>query len=75
MRSLGSDWQYVSTGSDNGLAPYRQKNIIWTNDSLVYWRTYVCANPPQRVKILGNQLHLNSLASGIDIVVITYIQL
>ena len=29
--SPGSDLQYVGIGSDNGLAPSRQKAIIWTN--------------------------------------------
>ena len=29
---VGSNEQYSSTGSDNGLAPARQQAIIWTND-------------------------------------------
>ena len=29
--SLGSNWQYVGIGSDNGLAPSRRQAIIWTN--------------------------------------------
>ena len=37
--SLGSNWQYPSIGSDNGLAPVRRQAIIWTN-WLVYWRIY-----------------------------------
>ena len=28
---IESNWQYVSIGSDNGLAPSRRKAIIWTN--------------------------------------------
>ena len=28
----GSNQQYSSIGSDNGLAPARQQAIIWTND-------------------------------------------
>ena len=35
MCSLGSNWQYIIIGSDNGLAPNRQQAIIWTNDGLV----------------------------------------
>ena len=37
--SQWSNWQYmyVSTDSDNGLAPNRQQAIIWTNGSLAYW--------------------------------------
>ena len=38
--SLGTNWQYVSIGSGNGLAPVRRQAIIWTNDGLVYWRIY-----------------------------------
>ena len=32
--------QYCSTGSDNGLAPTRRQDIIWTNADLVYLRMY-----------------------------------
>ena len=38
--SLGSNWQYVSIGSDNGLAPSRRQAIIWTNVDPVYRRIY-----------------------------------
>ena len=48
MCSLGLDWQYVTIGSDNGLAPNRDNGlapnrrqaIIWTNDGLIYWHIY-----------------------------------
>ena len=40
MCSLGLDWQYVTIGSDNGLAPNRRQAIIWTNDGLIYWHIY-----------------------------------
>ena len=40
MYSLGSNWQYVIIGSDNGLAPNRRQAIIWTNEGPVYWRMY-----------------------------------
>ena len=30
--SYGSNKQYSSNGSDNGLAPARRQGIIWTND-------------------------------------------
>ena len=36
------NWQYVIIGSDNGLASNKQQAIVWTNDGLVYWRTYLC---------------------------------
>ena len=32
--SQGSNYQYSSIGSDNGLAPARRQAIIWTNDGL-----------------------------------------
>ena len=38
---LGSNWQYVIIGLDNGLAPNRRQAIIWTNDGLVNWCIYV----------------------------------
>ena len=39
--SKGSNYQYSSIGSDNGLAPVRWQAIIWINDGLVYWCIYV----------------------------------
>ena len=30
--SQGSNYQYSSIGSENGLAPARRQAIIWTND-------------------------------------------
>ena len=35
IRSLGSNWQYVGIGSDNGLAPSRRTNL-----DPVHWRIY-----------------------------------
>ena len=32
--------QYLSIGSDNGLAPIRRQAIIWTNANQVHWRIY-----------------------------------
>ena len=37
---LGSDWQYGSIGSDNGLASNTHQAIILTNDGLGYWHIY-----------------------------------
>ena len=31
---MGSNQQYSSIGSDNGLAPSRRQAIIWNNDDL-----------------------------------------
>ena len=36
----GSISNIFSIGLYNGLAPVRRQAIIWTNDGLVYWRTY-----------------------------------
>ena len=33
-----------------GLSPNMRQAIIWTNDGIVYWRTYICASRPQWVK-------------------------
>ena len=38
--SLGSNWQYGSIGSDNGLAPNRRLAIMLTNVDLLYWCIY-----------------------------------
>ena len=39
--SLGSNWQYFSTDSDNGMVPFRRQAIIWINADLAYRRIYV----------------------------------
>ena len=36
----GSNYQYASIGSENGLALNRQLAIIWTKGGLVYWCIY-----------------------------------
>ena len=36
-----SNWQYDSIGSDDGLAPNRRQNIVWTNDGMFCWRMYI----------------------------------
>ena len=41
MHSLGSNWQYGSIGSDNGLAPNRPRAINLSNAGLLYWRIHV----------------------------------
>ena len=38
LNMLGSDWQYGSIGSENGLAPYRRQAIIWSNVGSGYRR-------------------------------------
>ena len=38
--SQGPSWQKPSTDSDNGLVMNKRQAIIWTNDSLVWWRIY-----------------------------------
>ena len=38
--SRWSNWQWPSTGLDNGLAPNRPQAIIWTNADPVRWRVY-----------------------------------
>ena len=40
ISSRGSNRQQVSIGSDNGLVPNRRRDIIWTNDGLVWWCIY-----------------------------------
>ena len=37
----GSNWQYTSFGSDDGLAPFRWQATIWTNDDIIHWCIYV----------------------------------
>ena len=71
--SYGPNWQSVSTGSGNGLAPTRRQAIIWTNADLVQWRIYAalggdelsfsyqCAEcwPEARIKCPQNLVHIN----------------
>ena len=39
--SLGSNWEYGSIGSDNGLVPNRHQAIIWSSAGMLYWCIYV----------------------------------
>ena len=39
--SHGSNWQQSIFGSDDGVVPKRQQAIIWNNDGLVWWPTYM----------------------------------
>ena len=39
--SLGLNWQYVSIGSDKGLAPNRWQAIIYSNDNYVHQPQWV----------------------------------
>ena len=50
----GSNWQYASTGSDNGLAPYRRQAIIWTNFGLVYRPIYASLGLNEQSKSSAN---------------------
>ena len=38
--SQGSNYQYTSIGSDDGLAPNRRPAFAWVIGDLVYWRIY-----------------------------------
>ena len=40
MCHLWSNWQYVTVGTDSGLAPNMRQAKYWTNDGLVYWHIY-----------------------------------
>ena len=51
----GSNWQYVSINSGNGLALHRQQAVTWTNDDKVIW----C-----HMAALGCNYSINSLAPG-----------
>ena len=42
--SWGSNWQYSSIGSDNGLAPIRRQAIIWTNAEQIHWDELISYN-------------------------------
>ena len=46
---MGSNWQYVSTGSDNGLAPSRLQTIIWTNVDPYHRRIYAALGGDQLI--------------------------
>ena len=39
--SQGSNYQFTSIGSDDGLVPNRRQGIFWTKGGLIYWCMYV----------------------------------
>ena len=43
-------WQWVSMGSKNGLAPNRWQAIIWTNSGLVKWHILVLLGLCESIK-------------------------
>ena len=45
--SWGSNSQYSSIGSDNGLAPIRRQAIIWTKADIFHWRIYAALGGDQ----------------------------
>ena len=49
MCSLGSNWQYGSIDSENGLEPNRRRVIIWSNDSILDW----CINVSPSLNVLS----------------------
>ena len=53
--SLVSNWQYVSIGSDNGLASNRCQAIIWSNVCMLYW--HICITQLQWVNIWAGAVH------------------
>ena len=44
-------WQWVSMGSENGLAPYRWQAINWTNSGLVKWHILVLLGLCESIKM------------------------
>ena len=63
--SLGSNWQYASIGSDNGLAPTRRQAFIWSNDDRIDRRIYASPGLNDVAKVKNNRstitLHYLSL--------------
>ena len=62
--SLGSNRQYGSIGSDNGLAPNRRQVIIWTKDGMFYWYTFTSFGLNELMVYLPILFRVASLAPG-----------
>ena len=56
---FGSNWQYGSIGSDNGLVPNRCQAIIWSNDGMVQKCMYAPLEP-LKLNVLTLNFHLVS---------------
>ena len=69
------NWQYGSIGPDNGLAPNRRQDIIWTNGGLVYWWIYAPLGlnewKPEHT-LYGNFPHWTGLTSPNKILQISF---
>ena len=59
-----SDYQWGSTGSDNGLAPNRRQASIWTNNGLLYWRIHVSLNELIKSDFCGLFVCFNSVMAS-----------
>ena len=66
--SLGSNWQYVSIGPDNGLAPFWRQAIIWTDADPVHQR--ICSIRGRWINSLrlnDASMHQSTLLSMVQI--------
>ena len=56
--SLGSNWQYVGIGSENGVAPSRRQVIIWTNVDPVHQRISAALGGDE---LIAPENHINGI--------------
>ena len=62
----GSNWQFLCTSLDNGLAPNRRQAIIWNNAEPIHWRIYVAPgadelNHPTEFGLIVKNLPITSV--------------
>ena len=63
--SSGSNWQYTSVCSGNGLAPNRRQAITWTNGSPVHWRIYAALGGDELTQVCISDLGHHGFRSWI----------
>ena len=77
MRFLGSNWQHIIIGSDNGLALNRRQAIIWSNNVLVtdaYMRhkaslsfVAIDLNNSLKINIMAGELRRNGAHMNVNL--------
>ena len=63
---LGTNWQHVSIGSDNGLAQFRPQAIVWTNADLIHYRIYTALWSDELINKPANQFEDKASVWHID---------
>ena len=70
IKLLLHNWQYTSIGLENGSAPNRRQDIIWTNDGLIYWHIYASLDLNELVNFFNIRQLSTSFYPSVKVVLV-----